>query len=335
MNIAFRVDANQVIGMGHLIRCLSIAAQFSQNVCHQVFITADISAAEFIEDKGFSAICLNSRYDDLEAELERLIEVISQNQIEKLVIDSYFATEKYLRALSDVTKAIYIDDINGFVYPVSMLINYNIYSEDFDYLKMQSRYNTKLLLGTKYTPLRAEFIGLSTNPHRETVRNILVTTGGSDNMDLGGKIAYDLLGVFDDITVHLVVGKFKEAFSEDSKGLMIHRDVTKMAELMLSCDLAVTAGGSTMYELCACGIPSICYAFADNQLLGVQSFDKKKLITYAGDFRDSESDCLSSIITEVDSLRNNYAARKKRSILMRQLVDGKGAQRIAQAIYDP
>ena len=54
-----------------------------------------------------------------------------------------------------------------------------------------------------------------------------------------------------------------------------------MSEVMKYCDIAITAGGSTMYELCACGVPMITYAFADNQLPGVEGFEKLGVARYS------------------------------------------------------
>lgn len=48
---------------------------------------------------------------------------------------------------------------------------------------------------------------------------------------------------------------------------MYSSECKKMSELMQQCDMAVSAAGSTLYELCACGMPTITYVLADNQKL--------------------------------------------------------------------
>lgn len=57
---------------------------------------------------------------------------------------------------------------------------------------------------------------------------------------------------------------------------------------MQKCDIAISAAGSTLYELCATGIPAITYTLADNQLIAAEQFDKQGIMLSAGDCRDDE-----------------------------------------------
>jgi spore coat polysaccharide biosynthesis predicted glycosyltransferase SpsG len=105
-----------------------------------------------------------------------------------------------------------------------------------------------------------------------------------------------------------------------------------MAELMSGCDIAISAGGTTLYELCACGIPSICFAFEDNQLETVKGFQDKELMLYAGDIRDGEIVCYSRIYRFIDIYKKDISLRQVNSPIMQKLVDGKGAERIINSI---
>lgn len=332
MKIAFRVDANPHIGMGHLSRCLSIAACLAQNGHSPLLITADASTRHLIEAKGFSSVCLDSSYNVMGSELDKLTHIIAEHKIQRLVIDSYFVTEEYLGALRNIVKTIYLDDVNAFAYPASLLINYNLYGSDFDYSQIQERYGTKLLVGPAYAPLREEFSLQSPALPRKKAQHVLVSTGGADPMHLGEKITGALLSAFNDLTIHWVAGAFAETSSIESQRLIIYRNVTAMAELILRCDVAISAAGFTLYELCACGVPTLSYAFADNQLFGARAFDAQKIIPWAGDFRESPKECLARIIAEVGRLQGSYERRREQSFRMRQLVDGKGAGRIAREI---
>ncbi len=53
-----------------------------------------------------------------------------------------------------------------------------------------------------------------------------------------------------------------------------------MKNLMINNDLAISAGGNTLYELCACGIPTIAIIIADNQRKFVQVIHRKTGIDY-------------------------------------------------------
>lgn len=118
-----RTDANKEIATGHVMRCLSIADEFKKQGLGIIFITADHQADELIHGRDYQTICLNSAWNDLETELSDIKELCIKNSVEKLLVDSYYATDKYLEELSKVTKVIYIDDLGELTYPVERIIN--------------------------------------------------------------------------------------------------------------------------------------------------------------------------------------------------------------------
>ena len=69
---------------------------------------------------------------------------------------------------------------------------------------------------------------------------------------------------------------------------VLHINEHNMSALMQKCDIAISAAGSTLYELCATGIPAITYTLADNQLIAAEQFDKQGIMLSAGDCRDDE-----------------------------------------------
>lgn len=339
--IGIRVDANKEIATGHVMRCLSIAYGFRNGGIKCIFITADENAKQIVSSNGFEAICLCSQWNDLDGEIEQLVNIIKEYKISKLIVDSYYVTAQYLERLLIHTKVIYIDDMNFFRYPASMVINYNIYYEIFSYPEIYSGFDTQLLLGCDYTPLRDEFKSL-TPSYRETVEKILITTGGTDQYNVAGMLLNRIMEakLFTDIEFHVVVGKLNshldclKELSDRCKSIILHQDVRAMADLMRGCDIAITAGGSTMYELCACGVPTICFSFADNQLYGVKGFESEGLMSYAGDVRDGEEQCLSKLIAFIEEYIRNPKVRKEKAINMRKKVDGYGVSRIVKAVVD-
>lgn len=350
-----RTDANPIIATGHVMRCMSIAKEISKLGEEVTFITADLQSQELIERNGFAVLCLDSTWNDLELEIEKLIEVIQRYSIKKLLIDSYFVTEKYLNELRRYTKLIYLDDLATFAYPVDVLINYNNYASGLGYEKFYPTTDTKLVLGCSYTPLRDEFRDIASNVSN-TMQNVLVTTGGSDSYhvaykflqymfenhlsDYKGSEADNLESLVRNIKFHVVVGKFntdKEKLrdmAKDYPNIILHMDVLNMSELMKKSDLAITAGGSTMYELCACGVPMITYSFADNQLAGVKGFHSIGVAKYCGDIRAGVNEVCESIVYGIYEYCNDSTCRKNISNRMKNLVDGYGAKRIAEIIIN-
>ena len=332
-----RADGNAEIGTGHVMRCLSIACAARSEGIQCVFIVADKNMAPLLKEQGFRYICLNSVWNDLNRETEQMEQLICKERVRFLLVDSYFVAPEYLRRLHQLTHVVYIDDLNSFTYPWSTLINYNLHA---DQMYASDQYtNTRLLLGPKYAPLREEFQDIPRRTIRSEVKEILVTTGGSDPLNIAGKLvekAKQHPGPAD-VNFHIVAGRFNqhlpmlEQLAAEYPGVIIHRNVQRMSELMLTCDIAVSAGGSTLYELCACGIPTICFAWADNQLDNIASFGKNRM-TSVGDLRPDMNKGIERIISAVMQL---FPAdiRQEQAAYLRRLVDGQGALRIAMTLF--
>lgn len=337
--IAIRVDGNSEIATGHIMRCLAVANGLKASGKECIFIVADDNSESLLSSSGFKIINLHSVWNDLDSEISKIIAIIKEQKIDRLVVDTYFVTEKYLSALEEVCRVIYIDDLNAFRYPVSVLINYNLYASDIPYSKIYAGTNTRLFLGPKYAPLRSEFQNI--RPHfRENVKKILITAGGVDTYNAAGQILQKV--VTDDflngIEFHVVAGRLNshtgelESISKKYPNVIIHKSVERMSELMCDCDIAVTAGGSTMYELCTCGVPSVCFSWADNQIQAVSVFTKKGLMIGAGDIRDDADGCVSKIVEGLKVYCSDYEMRVRCGERMKMLVDGGGVGRICDAV---
>lgn len=330
--IAIRVDGNPQIATGHVMRCLAIANGLKKAGKTPLFIVADDNSEQLLHPSGYQIINLHTQWDMLDSEIPQITAVLRQHTISKLIVDTYFVTETYLSALEDVCPAIYIDDMNLFRYPVSVVVNYNIYAFDIPYEEIYRGTKTKLLLGPQYAPLREEFQNIEPCI-RDTVRKILITVGGSDRYNIAGKILRQITADerFSGIEFHVVAGRLNPHIAElrglvdDNPLIRIHQNVTEMAKLMHSCDLAVTAGGSTMYELCACGVPSVCFSWADNQLMSVKAFSEKGLIPSAGDMREDEVKCIWGIVDCLNKYLQDSSLRRGKSSGMRSVTDGRGA----------
>ena len=256
-----------------------------------------------------------------------------------ILVDSYYVTEKYLAALKKRITTIYMDDVYAFSYPVDMLINYNIYGEEMGYEKDAAFADTKLLLGAKYVPLREEF-SAAEQGRTAADGGILITTGGSDSFNLAGQLLmeamkYDALKTKE---YHVVSGSLNphigelQALAEKHENIHIHCNVTNMAELMAESEVALSAGGSTLYELCAMGVPVIAFSFAENQERLVQTFVKRGIAQYGGNYRTDGNKMIQNTIAGLETLLEDENLRAEYRKKARTLVDGKGADRIAEAI---
>lgn len=337
--IYIRTDSNNTIATGHVMRCLSIAKALRKSGEECIFITADSSSDELIKSNGFDIICLNSEWNNPNSEIEDLINIIKDKDIKKLLIDSYYVTEDYLESIKKYTKLIYIDDINSFTYPVDMLINYSGSYENFKYDIQYKNTQTKLLLGYDYVPLREEFQNIK-SIIRDKVEQILFTIGGTDENNITARFIESILDdmVFNDIIFHIVIGSFNKNLEELNKlvsncpNIKLHYNVNKISELMNKCDIAISAGGTTLLELCACGIPTIGFTIADNQIAGTKCLEDKKAMIYVGDARYDVKKVMKNISETAKILVESIELRNYLSKNMNNVIDANGANRIANEI---
>ena len=96
--IVFRADANPNIGMGHVMRCLSIADAFQSMGKRVLFIVADDSVVNLINSRGFDTYVLKSDYKDMESELSMWPEWLLTKI---LIVDSYLLSFLFDYFLND------------------------------------------------------------------------------------------------------------------------------------------------------------------------------------------------------------------------------------------
>lgn len=360
--IYMRTDANSNIATGHLVRCLSIAAaclSLGRKVC---FLVSDeeshgllkefISHSPSVSQKLSVRVLKTASYYDLEQELPEVLDLLSHdasviNQSVIYFLDSYYVTEKYLASIKEAVPIAYLDDLQLFDYPVDLVVNYDVIPESLMPAYLAAYQNSRhRLLGPSYAPLRPAFND-TVYEIRSQVSHILVTTGGSDpyhfclqliqtysqkmHLTLKGEAAapYHL---------HIVVG----SLNKDKKALCLsagplpfitlHENVSDMAALMESCDLAVSAAGTTLYELCAVGVPAVSFTMADNQLAAAKAFADMGVIPCAGDIRNSLDGVLDQILDFMTYMSQNFEKRKTAHKIMRSLIDGQGSMRIAEEL---
>jgi UDP-2,4-diacetamido-2,4,6-trideoxy-beta-L-altropyranose hydrolase len=317
---------------------MSIAKKLISYGLEVEFVTADDKADKLICGRGLRRICLNSEWDNMELELSALKQLIVNKKARVILVDSYYATKQYLSELHDFVKVIIFDDLSQLIYPANIVINYNINAVRSFY-ELNSSEATTLLLGCNYVPLREEFVGIN-RVINNVVKNVLITTGGADIYNVAGRLLNAICAnyAYQNIVFHVVVGALNHNFKmlekefSNNKNIILYQNVEKMSELMIGCDIAISAGGSTLYELCACGTPTISFSYADNQIPGAKEFDRFRIIKYAGDVRGKEELCFERIILGLNELCHHREHRNALSIKMQEVVDGNGTERITRVV---
>lgn len=337
--IWIRADANEEIGSGHVMRCLCVAGELESLGAKVCFLVSDERSVPLLEAKGKQFRVLHSDYRRPEEELAVLEALFEQQGGDFFLADSYFVTGEYFRRIRRHMSAGYLDDMLRRDLPLDLLVNYNIFAVRELYGELPEK--PRLLLGPMYAPLRREFRGREYQVRQRAAR-VLVTTGGADQYNLAGRFVAEALraGVTASLQYEIVSGVFN-GYLEELKGLearypnvSVRSNVRDMAELMLECDMAVTAGGSTMYELSAVGVPMICFSFVDNQQEIVEGFKRQGMVHFGGDYLCQGESMLREAAEKLAELAAGPGLREEYSLRQRRLTDGRGAERVAASILE-
>lgn len=358
--VLLRADANDAIGMGHMMRCISVAQAMlrsTDNKITPVFIVSDERSAELLAERGLEFVCLHTDYRDKMPEVDggvdspmgklfRICHPVS------LLVDSYQVEAGYFTCLRRIAEDVaasdgmertgifYLDDVDVPDYELDGIINYNIYAEDLPYRQ------EKRFLGSTYIPLGEKFWDVKNRINNDTpggngIGNpdiplrCMISSGGSDMLNICYAIGDRMASAYPDCVFHVVCGKYNAhrselmRLAEQHTNLRVEYDVSDMCTLERNCDIAISAAGSTMYELASLGVPAITYFFADNQRLVAEAFARQAGMCNAGDYRVDSQAVLKCIQQRFEEYKDNTLIRMNAGRRIRHVTDGLGAFRIA------
>lgn len=329
MNIIIRTDGNQAIGIGHIMRCLSLGEELRRSGARVVFALSDDRMLCTVAAHGFRVYNLECKWNDYSEGVEKLLTLANQIQADTVITDSYYASDEYFLKVHRSCKSVCITenfpepDIVG----IDVFINYNYYMNSY----APTHENYRMLLGSQYALIREDFRGIVAEGGDE----ILILAGGSDPHNIAEKILSALsLNLLSGERIAVISGSLNFHIATlrsacDRANAVLYKNVANMAARMRKAKIAISAGGSTLYELCACGVPTIAYTFVDNQLQNVAALAQAGIIMYAGDFRDDEQKVIANIISMARKLLYSRDERHILSKSMQEVCDGFGPQRVS------
>lgn len=310
MNVYIRVDASIEIGTGHVMRCLTLAGRLREQGASVRFICREHNGhlCDLIEANGYKVLKLHLPQEKrkvsvalrhihllgvpLSVDAKQTKERLSNDSVDLLIVDHYAIDAEWENSLRDqANKIMVIDDLADRKHDCDFLLDQN-FIEDFE-----NRYHSlvpphcKTFLGPSYVLLRAEFYNRLNEQKLRTgaVKRMLIFFGGMDNTNETGKALASVLDMGrTDLQVDVVVGRSNRNLKEISSicnrydYLHFHCQIDNMAEMMSQADLSIGAGGTTTWERCFLGLPSLVLSIANNQEEICQSLAKEKVIHYIG-----------------------------------------------------
>ncbi len=338
--LLIRADANVAIGTGHVMRCLALAQAWQDAGGEAAFAMAQTSPAlsARLHSENMRTALLQSAPASLDDanETARLTREMGASWI---VADGYGFDERYQERLKRFgLNVLLVDDYSHAAdYTADLVLNQNAYASASLYPSRSV--HTRLLLGPRYALLRREFH--SERGFQRTfppvASKILVTMGGSDPQNVTLRVieALALIDVADLEAVIIAGGtnphadSLREAAGRSRKNIRLLCDVENMPEWLKWADVAVSAAGSTSWEICFLDLPALLIDFAPNQTPVARELHRLGAAVHLGNAETAVPETIAS------ALRSLMMSAEERTSMSRQasaLVDGLGAHRVVSAI---
>ena len=297
--ILFRCDASDVIGTGHLVRCLTLADEaisrgwkivlVSRNSgdifdklslsnkynCRQLNSTIDTYKNPDIKDTYSDWLDVTQQTDAYETLL-----VVEEFQPFFIVVDHYALDFRWHGIIRRACKELMvIDDLGNRQLNCTFLLDQNFGSKRSKYANKLLE-NTSCMFGPNFALLRKEFqqlrdLSLVKRENVKFPKKILITMGGVDACNYSLAVVQRLAKseFSKDCNFTIVVGaayqhtkNLKSLIKDTGLKVEIMSNVTNMAAIMSQADLCIGAAGSTSWERCCLGLPTIMLAIAENQI---------------------------------------------------------------------
>lgn len=338
----FRVDASREIGTGHLMRCFNLGETFQQNGSEVHFICRDLGfpLAELFQNRNFKLHLLaqpgsNRPFEKENYDADETIEYLKSlpTKCEWLIVDHYnieASWEALLRPYCQ--RLLVIDDLANRHHHCNILLDQNYYENGAKRYEQWVNKDCIQLLGPNYILLQDKFKRSMIDARiRQSVSAILINFGGIDLPNETLKALHAALQSSKEVAIHVVVGTSCphkseiEALCAQFSQCHYYCQTSKLDELVSQADLAIGAGGVSLWERIALGLPSIVTSIADNQRQILEDVSNTQCIHYLG------SASQVSIETYLEAIRqymNNPESLEAMSERCMDWIDGQGCERV-------
>lgn len=357
MNVVFRVDASNIMGTGHAMRCLTLADVLRQQGASCYFVHRRHSGhmIDTIRDRGHAfcelpppkkeaAPITKADYSQWlgvtqEQDTAETIAVLNGLSVDWLVVDQYGLDVQWEKAMRPHARNIaVIDDLANRSHDCDLLVDQNFFPDAERRYDSLLSLNTKRLCGPRYALLRPQYAAARRliAPRRGPLSRVLVFYGGTDITNETGRALRVLSRpAFRHLAVDVVIGANNRHRAElmklaETRPITdVHAPREHLVDLMIEADLSIGAGGTTTWERCALGLPSLVTAVAENQIPFNEALSAAAIIQYLGRWTEITDDLLAE--TLLDFLDNKVALRTIAAKAWR-VTDGLGVLRVAEAI---
>lgn len=334
--IGFLVAAGPEIGGGHLMRCLSVARALGELGAKAHFYAQPMPGPLAARCAALG-IRIETPYPMQPDEVDACA---FRAQVDVLVIDGYEFDESWRQRLQRPHRPLVVmDDLNDPpVVTARAIINSLPGAERLDY--ECSSPQAELWLGPEFAPLGPEFA----QPHNMSAvlrKGLLISFGASDPAGYTLPVLEALLETLPEsppMPVRVVTGPAMESCQVSQVQSLIaaqggfehHHDCRDMRELMLHSGLAISALGGTLYELAACGVPTVAVAVSRNQTMLAEALADQAQWCRVVDATPGNA---GLIVSQAWACWRDQPWRLSAIAAASHWVDGHGSKRLAKKIF--
>ncbi|MFC4313400.1 UDP-2,4-diacetamido-2,4,6-trideoxy-beta-L-altropyranose hydrolase [Steroidobacter flavus] len=351
--IAIRTEASRTIGVGHAMRCLTLAAALRERGAQVHFICReyDGNCNEIIEARGFAVHRLPATgnaavawsgpdWPEEAAQTRAAIDALGALGVQPawLIVDHYAIDEKVERELrSGVGRIMAIDDLANRNHDCDLLLDQNLVP------RMERRYEELVtsdcvqLLGPRYCLLQPLYVELrnQTRPRVGAIRRVFAFFSGADvdnltQLAIGAFLRHSRSDVELDVVITSAHPRADSIRAQvaDHPNIHLHVDLPTLAPLLAKADLAIGAGGTTSWERACLGVPSLMITMADNQRPIAEALNERGIARWLG-HKDQITE--ASLAAALDAVLRQELDGSW-SELCYATVDGGGAARVCNAM---
>lgn len=335
--IAFRVDADAEVGLGHAMRCLALAMALVARGVQAVFLSCTLPErlVPRLRQCGVTLIMLRTaetQRDDA-AQVGQALAALSAAWI---CVDHYGLGEEWERLVADGgVRVAAIDDYGQRRHACALLIDHNVGVHDGVYEGLLPTASTRLF-GPRFALLRPEFAARSELRRRTSLRRLQISFGGADpsgetSKALAAVIAAGLQHVEVDVVVGAANPRVQEVRAAAARlpSATVHVDVERMDELLHAADVVLGAAGVSVLERCALGVPSLLVVVADNQRQIAAAAAGLGVAVLLGNSAEVSAADIARVLCQLASDPETIA---RMSSAAAAVCDGAGAGRVADAM---
>jgi UDP-2,4-diacetamido-2,4,6-trideoxy-beta-L-altropyranose hydrolase len=277
MRTLFLVEAGLKAGLGHLMRCRALMLEM-QTRGHEIhlWLHGDLSALDGRTWPSGLSVFHSDASKPVNAVFEDVKKLIDSTGYGWLILDGYGLSnsQSYSQFRSHGVKLMILDDFANQDIDADIVLNQNVANmQPYDGRRTRTG---RFLLGPQYALLDQAY-RFGRTPQRQfgPLRNLLLTFGGVDRYGRTGRVL-DLIEAHETpIDIVAVVGPYHPHLAElqalhGRHRVHIVQNVPDLVSLMQTADMAVSAGGTTAWQACCIGLPTMLLQLVDNQRLATE-----------------------------------------------------------------